>query len=356
MMRTGLIPALLGLLSLLPLCTTAQVNGGRQAFSFLELPASPRLTALGGYLISVRDHDHNLAGANPAILDSASHQHLSFNHQFLFAGTGAGYFSYAHHLGRAATTLHAGFQYMQYGDIPWTNEFNQQLGTFSPSELSVVLGASRTFQERLSYGVNLRLVQSSLETYRSLGLAADAGVHYENPESRLGVGMVLQHMGAQLSRYHEGQREALPFNALIGVSKRLQYLPFRLSVTAHTLNRWNVRYDDPALRQSTRFPGQEPEKENRLAQGVDNLFRHLIFSGEFLLGKTESFRIRLAYDHRRRREMLVPGFGGLAGFSGGLGVKVYRFRLDYGFATYHLAGATHHLGITTNLREFFPGI
>lgn len=339
---------------LLPCLSLAQVNGGRQAFAFLDLPASPRITALGGYVISTRDQDLSLASAQPALLHPGSHGQLSFNHQFHLAGTGAGFFGYAHHLERAATTLHAGFQYLNYGDIPWTDEFNQTLGTFRASELSVVAGASRTFEERLSYGVNLRLTQSVLEAYRSTALSADAGVFYENPESRLGVGMVLQHMGVQLGRYHEGRREALPFNALIGVSKRLQHLPFRLSVIAHTLHRWNVRYDDPALNQG--FPGQEPERENRLAQGMDNLFRHLIFSGEFLLGKKESFRIRMAYDHRMRREMLVPGYRGMAGFSGGVGLNVYRFRLDYGFAVYHLAGTIHHLGISTNLREFFPRI
>lgn len=343
-------------LALMPAMIQAQVNGGRQAFAFLDLPASPRITALGGNVISTRDHDLSLAQAQPALLHPGSHGQLSFNHQFHLAGTGAGYFGYAHHLDRAATTLHAGFQYLHYGDIPWTNEFNQTLGSFRASELSVVAGASRTFEERLSYGVNLRLAQSVLEAYRSTALSADAGVFYENPESRVGIGMVLRHMGAQISRYHEGQREALPFDALIGVSKRLQHLPFRLSVTAHTLHRWNVRYDDPALKQGNRFPGQTPEKENRLAQGVDNLFRHLIFGGEFLLGKTESFRIRLAYDHRMRREMLVPGYRGMAGFSGGLGLNVYRFRLDYGFAVYHLAGTVHHLGISTNLSEFFPRI
>jgi hypothetical protein len=117
-----------------------------------------------------------------------------------------------------------------------------------------------------------------------------------------------------------------------------------------------VRYDDPALQTNNPFPGQEPEKENTLAQSVDNIFRHLTFNGEFLLGKTESFRIRLGYDHRLRRELLVPGNGGLAGFNGGLGMRIYRFRLDYGFGIYHLAGATHHLSIGTNLKSFFPGI
>lgn len=336
--------------------TTAQVSGGRQAFSFLEMPASARLTALGGYLVSVRDDDVVLATSNPAQLNVKADQQLAFNHNFHLASTGNGYLGYGHHSEKWKTTLHGGIQYMRYGDIPWTNEFNQELGTFSPSEFAITIGAARQWKERLSYGVNLKYIQSTLEAYKATALGADAGVYYENPESRFSMGLVLQNIGGQMSTYYQGAaREKLPFNALLGVSTKLKYLPFRFSVTAHSLHRWNVRYDDPALRTDFLFPGQE-EDRNRLAEGVDNLFRHLIFSGEFLLGKTESFRIRIGYDHRLRRELLVTGNGGLSGFSGGLGFRVYRFRLDYGFSIYHLAGAAHHLSIGTNLKSFFPGI
>ncbi len=355
---TRTLPLLLTACLCLTLMTTrAQVNGGQSAFAFLELPLSPRITALGGQLVSVRDEDANNAPGNPALLHPDGHQRLSFQHQFHLGGIGNGYFGYAHHVSGWKTTLHAGFQYVNYGDIPLTDAYNHQLGTFRAAEHAVVIGASRTWQERLSYGVNLRYVQSSLESYRATAIGADAGVYYENPESRLGIGMVVRHMGLQTSRYQDGgARESLPFNVLIGVSKRLAYLPFRLSVTAHSLHRWDVRYDDPSLRSTNLFTGQDPDEKSAFSRHVDNVFRHLVFSGEFLFGKREAFRIRLAYDHRMRREMLVPNYQGLAGFSGGLGFRVYKFRLDYGFAVHHLAGATHHLGIGVPLKEFTGGI
>jgi hypothetical protein len=334
-----------------------QVNGGRAVFAFAEMPVSARLTALGGYLVSVRDDDHTLAYANPALLNEKAHHALSFNHNFHLGGTGSGYFGYAHHAEKLATTFHGGVQYLNYGDILRTDEFNQQFGTFSPGDLAVVVGASRRYLDRLQYGLNLRYLQSVLEAYASTGLTADAGLFYENPEERFGIGVALQNVGWQISRFDpDGEPERMPLNLVIGFSKRLQFLPFRYSITAHSLHRWDVRYDDPALRQTNLFPGQEPDPDNRLAQGVDNLFRHLTFSGELLLGKNENFRLRFAYDHRMRREMLVPGYSGMAGFSGGVGARVYRFRIDYGFGGYHLAGATHHLSIGTRLTEFFPGL
>ncbi len=334
-----------------------QVTGGQQAFAFLELPVSARLTALGGYLVSARDRDVTLGVGNPALLQADMHGQLSFNHAFHVGGTGNGYFGYGHHVQPWGVTMHGGVRYMQYGDIPWRDEFNQDLGTFSPSELAAHIGAGWQWQERISLGMNLRYVQARYASYQSTALATDIGMFYENPESRLGIGVVLQNIGGPLTRFSDsGEREALPFNPVIGLSKRLKYLPLRLTVSAHTLHRWNIRYDDPDLRTQILFPGQEAESENTFAQGVDNAFRHLTFSGEFLFGKTESFRVRVAYDHRMRREMLVPNYGGLAGFSGGFGFRIYRFQLDYGFGVYHQAGSSHHLSISTNLKEFFPSI
>jgi hypothetical protein len=119
------------------------------------------------------------------------------------------------------------------------------------------------------------------------------------------------------------------------------------------LQQWQIRYDDPALQQSEfiSFTGEEQKKSG--SPVVDNFFRHMIFNGEFLLGKHEGFRLRVGYNHLRKRELSVNNYRSLAGFSAGVGVKVSRFRVDFGYSVYHLAGGVVHLGIGTNLREFF---
>ena len=99
--------------------------------------------------------------------------------------------------------------------------------------------------------------------------------------------------------------------------------------------------------------GEEQPKENKASAAIDNFFRHLVFNGEFLLGKNEGLRLRLGYNHLRKRELTVRNYRSLAGFSGGVGVKIKRFRVDFGYASYHLAGGVVHLGIGTNLRDFF---
>ena len=85
---------------------------------------------------------------------------------------------------------------------------------------------------------------------------------------------------------------------------------------------------------------------------IDNFFRHFTFSGEFLIGKSEVLALRFGYNHLRKKELSIQNFRTLAGFSFGFGVKISKFRLDYGYAKYHIADGGHHLSISTNLSRF----
>ena len=98
--------------------------------------------------------------------------------------------------------------------------------------------------------------------------------------------------------------------------------------------------------------GGEPEERSQFSINVDNFFRHLVFGGEFLFGKKDNFRVRVGYSHFQRKELSVSGFRSLAGFSFGLGLKISKFRIDYGRAFYHIAGGLNHFSISTNLQEF----
>jgi hypothetical protein len=43
----------------------------------------------------------------------------------------------------------------------------------------------------------------------------------------------------------------------------------------------------------------------------------------------------------------------MVGFSYGFGIKISKFHLSYGRATYHLAGASNHFSISTNFSSFY---
>ncbi len=333
-----------------PRISNAQL-GGNDAYSFLNLPASARITALGGCLIGVQDEDANVALANPASLNSKMHNRISFSHNFHFADIQNGYVSYARTLEKLKINAHLGVQYINYGEFPYADILGNQNGTFSARETAFVLGASKKIADRISVGTNIKGVFSNLESYSSTGLLFDFGVNYFKDSTGFILTFLVKNIGTELTTYN-GVRFGTPLDVQIGISKRLKHLPFRFSIIGHQLHKANVRYDDPDKIIQTDIFGEQI-KENDFSKSVDNIFRHIIINGEFLLGKNENLRLRFGYNHLRRKELSLATFRSLAGFSLGFGIKISAFKLDYGVGYYHVAGATNHISISTDLDHFF---
>lgn len=326
--------------------------GGLHTYEFLNLSPSARLTALGGNLITVRDDDVNLALGNPAALNPEMHQQIAVNHSFHVAGISHGYAAFGHHFDSLGFTSHVGIQYVNYGTFDETDDRGEILGTFDAAEYAINLGVGKQVYDRLAIGANLKVITSQMAGYSSFGLGADAAATYIDTARNLTATLVFRNMGRQLTYYAEDNLEPLPFEMQFGISKRLRYLPFRFSVIYRFLDRWNIRYDDPNAEPSLLFFGEEQSEESETSIWFDNFFRHLVFNGEFLLGARENLRLRFGYNHFMRRELGLENFGSLAGFSFGLGVKISRFRIDYGHQSFHLGGGLNHISISTNLKEF----
>jgi len=330
---------------------TAQVTGGQTTFQFMTLPASACLTGLGGLQIAVLYDDLGFASANPAALNPTMDGQLQFNHNFFLSDIQHGYAAYVHHLPQIGFTVQGALQYMNYGDIKMADEFGQIQGDIKAGETAFTLGAARMLSDRFSLGLNLRFGVSTLDVYQASALSAEAGVIYNDTSSLFSAAVVIRNAGAQLATYN-GVKEDLPFDIQIGLTKRLRHLPFRFGVVYHHVQDWDIRYDDPALQNTDDvFFGEQPEESGN--PGIDNFFRHFVFNGEFLLGKAEVFRVRVGYNNLRKKELSVPDYRSLAGFSGGIGIKTRRLRIDFGYGSYHLAGGVVHFGLGTNLKEFF---
>jgi hypothetical protein len=333
----------------------AQIIGGRNTYNFLSLPYSARITALGGNLNTVRDNDLSLIFQNPAALNSQMHKAITVQQNVYFAGLTYGSAAYAHSLDNKPVTLSGSIQYMSYGKFKRTNPNGDVEGEFSASEFALGAGVSYSPNSKLSFGTNQKLVLSYLEGYNSVGWVSDWAAMYVDTSKRISFSLVLRNLGTQFSTYARNNKyQPLPFDAQFGFSHRLKYLPLRFSIIAHHLHKWDLRYDDPALEENNILSGTDTPTNTNMSAGdvIDNIFRHLTFNIELLLGKKETFRVRLGYDRLRQGELSVNGLRTLSGFSGGFGVKIYKFNIDYGFSAYHIAGTMHHFGISTRLTEF----
>lgn len=322
-------------------CQISAQIGGENTYEFLNLPTSARSTALGGTQIAVQDSDGSLALENPALYNETMHNYLSFGTVAYFAGINHGHIAYSRHVDSVAT-FGVAAQYVSYGQFRHTNELGQDLGTFSGNEVAINFGGARKYK-RFSYGANLKIIASRLENYSSFGVAADLGASYFDEEKNLTFGFVIKNIGTQLTTYAD-LKEDLPFDVQFGVSKRLEHLPFRLSVIAHHLHRWDIRYNDPNAQAVSIFEDQQAKEKRYFS---DKLFRHLNFNGEFYLGK--ALTARIGYNHLRRQELSLSMRRTMGGFSFGLGLQIKRFQLNYGSAIYHAAGGTHHFSFAFKL-------
>lgn len=328
--------------------------GGNSVYEFLRMPYSARIAALGGSQITVRDSDIGLAYWNPAVLNPQMHHQITIQQTAYFAGITHGYVGYGYHLGKIPLTLQGGMQYASYGKFPLTLPDGTESGSFRASDFAFNIGACYQPINRLSFGVNLKTIASYLESYNSVGWAMDLGVLYEDTSKNVAFSLLLKNVGTQFTTYNrDKEMEPLPIDLQVGFSHRLKYIPLRFGVIAHNLHRWGILYDDKSKQDQTLF-GNEPPKENKVGKFFDNFFRHFIFNMEFLIGKkTKEFLfIRLAYNHLRRGELSVKRLVGLSGFSFGIGARIKNFRIDYSIASYHFAGASHHFGISMDIKPF----
>ena len=323
--------------------------GGSTAYAFLNTTSSARIAALGGHFISVRDNDLNLAFQNPALLNKDMHTQLTLSGVSYFADIKYGYAAYANHYPKVGT-FSAGIHFVSYGEFQEADITGQITGVFKASDYSFNLAYSKPLDSAFNIGATLKTIYAQYETYSSFGLAADVGGSYYNPDIDFAASLVLKNVGYQLKPFREENREDLPFEIALGLSKKLAKAPFRFSLNVTNMQKWDLTYKDPAKEGLVDPITQEPIEETFTF--TNKLMRHFIFGLEFI--PSQNFHVDIGYNYRRRQELKEEAKLGLSGFSFGVGFRVSKFHLSYGRAMYHLAGASNHISVTTAINKLFP--
>ena len=325
--------------------TWAQL-GGTSTFKALSLSSSPRVSALGGSALGVYDDDINLAMDNPSFIQADIHRQLTFNNSFYLADIDYGTVAYAHHWERFGTFL-ASMKYVSYGSMEGRDEAGNITGNFRAGDYVMTIGYGGNYKGKFLYGTNFKLIYSHLETYNSVGVAADFSGAYHNEEKNFTFSAIVRNAGFQLKAYTNDNKEKLPLEVSLGLSKRFENIPVRLNIVVHNLQKPAIAYNNPNPIGTTNIFG---ESESKDATIVDQIFRHFIFGAEIDIAKPLS--VRFGYNHLIRQESSLPTKKGLAGVTVGTGIHIKQFSIDYSFAKYHAAANIHHLGVTVNLEEF----
>ena len=310
-------------------------TGGDNIYEFLNLTHSGLVSALGGTNVSLQGNNLNLAYHNPALLNSGMNKTLALNYVNYFAGINYGLAMYS----RSYTGLGnfaAGLTYLNYGSFTETDASGIITGNFSAAEYAFSMIYSREIDSLFTVGVNFKPVLSHLEKYTSFGFAFDIGASWHNRSNLFSAGMVIKNAGYQVTTYAGEPRQKLPFEIQAGVSQRLAYAPLRFSLTLRHLEKFDLthQYTEPASTGNI-----DPVS----SEFTENLLRHIILGVELIPHK--NFYFCGGYNYQRRRELQVDSKVSTVGFSWGFGINTSWLDIEFGRATYHLAGSSTNVSL-----------
>jgi hypothetical protein len=308
-------------------------TGGDNVYEFLNLTHSGLISSLGGSNVSLTGRNLNLAWNNPALLDSDMDRSLALNYVNYFAGINYGLAMYSWSL-NGTGNIAGGITYLNYGSFTEADASGNITGSFSASESALSIIYSRELDSMFTVGINFKPVISHLEKYTSLGFSFDLGASWHNRQNLISAGFVIRNLGYQITAYAGEPRGNLPFEVMAGFSARLRHAPFRFSLTLRHLEKYDLTYN---------YSESEDNQSQAASEFFENMMRHIVVGTEIIPHK--NFYLSLGYNHQRRSELQTDSKVGGTGFSWGFGINASMLNIEFGRASYHLAGSSNHISL-----------
>ena len=322
------------LLFLIILSPSIAQTGGANVYEFLNLTHSGLVSSLGGTNVSLPGDNLNLAYHNPALLNTGMSKSLALNYVNYFAGINYGLAMYARSFPKTGN-IAAGLTYLNYGSFIETDASGTITGNFSAAEYALSLIYSREIDSLFTVGVTFKPVLSQLEKYSSFGFAFDLGASWHNSANLFSSGLVIKNAGYQVTSYAGEPHQRLPFEIQAGISQKLAHAPFRFSLTLRHLEKFDLTYQ---------YISASGSENNKVSSGfMENALRHAIMGIELIPHK--NFYLSAGYNYQRRRELEIASKVSTVGFSWGFGINTSFLNIEFGRATYHLAGSSNSVSL-----------
>ena len=299
----------------------SQAQESQTAYNFLRLPLSAHVAGLGGENVTIIEDDASIISSNPALLYSVSDKSLCLEYMHYMENSncmGASFTKSAGKRGMAAASA----RFIDYGKMKETTPDGNILGEFSAKDIALSGTFSYLLAENLTGGITGRFVASYIGEYDSYAAGVDLGLNYYNPDTEWSVSAVVKNLGGQLKAYDD-EYDKMPTDICIGVSKKIDRAPFRLSLTMVGLN-----------------------------HKYDKFISHFVAGLDILLSR--SIYICGGYNFRRANEMKIAGgeeeeSSHGAGLSLGGGLQLERFKLQLAYAKYHVSSSSLAINVSYTL-------
>ena len=302
------------MICLLPLASSLAADQGTTAASFLKLGTSPRAIAMSESFAGVAD-DVSAIQYNSGGLGFLKQKQFTVMHALWFQDIFYDYGALAWPIDGIGTVglsffyLNAG-TFDKYGFDAANNPV--QLGQFTASSMAAGLAFSRQIVPYLSAGINIKMVNESIESFSAGSVAVDLGALYKTPVKGLSVGLNVQNLGPSLGFE---QAFSLPINVRLGVA----YRPADNIVV-------DTDYTQPI------------ETAGVWSVGGEYGYRDTLFV-------RMGYRYQGAVDYNQTYTGYGPAVA--SGLGLGLGVKLYKnYLADYAYQPYGFLGTTHRIALT----------
>ena len=323
-------------------CLNAFSQGAGMVFdSFLDVPSSAHVAALGGHNVSYVGEDPMFSINNPASLHTGVDNLLYLNYSIYMANSGYGSALYSTKFSDV-DAFAGSFQFAQYGKMKGYDEGGVATGEFSAQEFALNATYSRSLNKYFTVGVTFKPVLSTYETYTSFSLGADIGIMFSDTTHLVSAGLSVTNIGGRVYGPEDIHltSDLLPINVSLGVSKSFSKAPIVLHLTLQDLQKWDYDY---AVNTSI-------DSDGKVSLG--EMFARKIILGMDIVPKSKKFWISLAYNFDRGLGLANDDIFSLAGLTGGVGFKIKMFSLGGAVAVYNSSGITGHISVAVDINGF----
>ena len=285
--------------------TDIHENAGTRAMTFLKIGVGAEAMGMGESQVAATD-DLYASYWNPAGLTRLEKPQIALMHNEWFAGINHEFVGFALPLGNVGT-VGASASYLSFGELQGRDRDGNETTVFRPYDLALILSYARGFGDSLAFGTNAKFLREQIADETGTGIAFDFGGLYTFQEIPLSLGFNAQHVGPRVQFIEEAF--GLPFTFRLGVA-------YRLWSDALMLTTDIIRPSD-----------------NDVATGV---------GAAYTIGNI--LQLRTGYKYKIGGNDL----GAMSGLTGGFGLTLRQFQIDYALVPFGVLGLTHRFSLVAS--------
>lgn len=285
--------------------TDIHENAGTRAMTFLKIGIGAKAMGMGESHVAATD-DLYASYWNPAGLARLQQPQLALMHNEWFAGINHEFIGFALPIGDIGT-VGASANFLSFGELQGRDRDGNETTIFRPYDLAVIVSYARNITPALAFGANAKFLREQIADESGTGIAFDFGGLYTFSELPLSLGFNAQHVGPRVRFIEEAF--GLPFTFRFGAAYRPWGDAFMLTADV-------VRPSD-----------------NDITTGVGAAYTI-----------ANILQLRTGYKYKLGGNDL----GGTSGLTGGFGLTLRRFQVDYALVPFGVLGLTHRFSLVAN--------